>query len=172
VIRDRSLTFVLLLGFAVLAATVAGCGGDGEKAAATAAQTTTGTSSTTTSSRDQGWERVVPGGDCQCWDGSEFSFWVREASPKKVVYYLESGGGFSAETCAPDRGFYKTKITARPTSGIFDFADERNPFADYSVVYVPYCTGDVHIGTPPGSTPPASPSSTRGTRTAAPPSTS
>ena len=30
--------------------------------------------------------------------------------------------------------------------GIFDFADERNPFADYSVVYVPYCTGDVHLG--------------------------
>jgi hypothetical protein len=146
VIRDRSLTFVLLLGLAVLAATVVGCSGDDEKAAATAAQTTTGTLSTTTSSGDQGWERVVPGGDCQCWDGSEFSFWVREASPKKVVYYLESGGGFSAETCAPDRGFYKTKITARPTSGIFDFADERNPFADYSVVYVPYCTGDVHIG--------------------------
>jgi hypothetical protein len=30
--------------------------------------------------------------------------------------------------------------------GIFDFADERNPFADYSVVFVPYCTADVHIG--------------------------
>src|SRR4029453_13371863 len=28
----------------------------------------------------------------------------------------------------------------------FDVADERNPFADYSVVVVPYCTGDVHIG--------------------------
>ena len=25
-------------------------------------------------------------------------------------------------------------------------ADPRNPFADYSAVYVPYCTGDVHIG--------------------------
>jgi hypothetical protein len=30
--------------------------------------------------------------------------------------------------------------------GIFDFDDERNPFADYSVVNVPYCTGDAHIG--------------------------
>ena len=30
--------------------------------------------------------------------------------------------------------------------GIFDFANPMNPFADFSVVYVPYCTGDVHIG--------------------------
>jgi hypothetical protein len=29
---------------------------------------------------------------------------------------------------------------------VFDFADDRNPSADYSVVYVPYCTCDVHIG--------------------------
>jgi hypothetical protein len=30
--------------------------------------------------------------------------------------------------------------------GMLDPADERNPFADYSVVHVPYCTGDTHIG--------------------------
>ena len=96
-----------------------------------------------------GWEQVVPGGDCQCADGSEFSFWVREANPKKVVFYLQDGGAcFSAETCAPERDLYNTRRStrARPGGGIFDFADERNPFADYSVVYVPYCTGDVHIG--------------------------
>jgi hypothetical protein len=29
---------------------------------------------------------------------------------------------------------------------MFDLGDRRNPFADYSVVYVPYCTGDVHLG--------------------------
>jgi hypothetical protein len=29
---------------------------------------------------------------------------------------------------------------------MFDFADPRNPFADYSAVYVPYCTADVFIG--------------------------
>ena len=30
--------------------------------------------------------------------------------------------------------------------GILDFDDARNPLADYSWIYVPYCTGDVHIG--------------------------
>jgi Pectinacetylesterase len=94
-----------------------------------------------------GWERVVPGGDCQCFDGSEYNFWVREASPDKVVLYLQSGGGcFDAETCDPETGNFRTSIEGPNTSGIFDFADERNPFADYSVVYVPYCTGDVHLG--------------------------
>jgi Pectinacetylesterase len=95
-----------------------------------------------------GWERVVPGGDCQCSDGSEFSFWVREANSEKVVFFLEAGGGcFSAKTCAPDRELYTTTITEGPNQeGVFDFADRRNPFADYSIVYVPYCTGDVHIG--------------------------
>ena len=91
----------------------------------------------------------MPGGDCQCSDGSEFSFWVREANPDKVVFYLQDGGAcFSAETCAPDSGLYQTTVAEGPSGegGIFDFADARNPFADYSVVYVPYCTGDVHLG--------------------------
>jgi hypothetical protein len=98
---------------------------------------------------DPGWERIVPGGDCRCSDGSEFSFWLRKADPKKVVLYLQDGGAcFSAETCAPESDVYQTRVSEGPTGdgGIFDFADERNPFADYSVVYVPYCTGDVHIG--------------------------
>ena len=95
------------------------------------------------------WEQIVPGGECRCSDGSEFSFWVREANPDKVLVYLQDGGVcFSAETCAPDRGIYNTTVDEGPAGagGIFDFADERNPFADYSVVYVPYCTGDAHLG--------------------------
>ena len=102
-----------------------------------------------TASELAGWERIMPGGDCQCSDGSEFIFWVREASPDKVLVYLQDGGVcFSAATCAPDRGLYTTTIGEGPTfaSGIFDLTDERNPFADYSIVYVPYCTGDAHLG--------------------------
>src|SRR5262249_27499783 len=53
-----------------------------------------------------------------------------------------------AATCAPDRGLYNTRVEEGPAGegGIFDVADERNPFADFSVIYVPYCTGDVHVG--------------------------
>jgi Pectinacetylesterase len=142
--NTRALLARLLL-LAALAATVAACGdNDGDAGASTATATATATG-------DRGWERVVPGGDCQCSDGSKFSFWVRKANPKKVVFYLQGGGAcFSAKTCAPGRDLYKTNIRSDdgPTgqAGMFDFADKRNPFADYSIVYVPYCTGDVHIG--------------------------
>ena len=125
----------LLLVLAALTATVAGCGGSGGDAGAVA------------TTKPVTWKKVVPGGECRCSDGSEFSFWVRKANPRKVVFFLQGGGGcFSAETCAPERGLYRRTVEAHLTGGIFDFADERNPFADYSVVYVPYCTGDVHLG--------------------------
>jgi hypothetical protein len=149
--RDALRHFSRLLLPAALAATVAACGGDGDDRGAAAATTTPGSqaASTTTAPGDQEWERVVPGGDCQCSDGSEFSFWLRRANPRKVVFYLQDGGAcFSAKTCAPERNLYQISVNEGPIGegGIFDFADERNPFADYSVVYVPYCTGDVHIG--------------------------
>ena len=141
----RSSIPALLLVLAMPAVAVAACGGSDDSASEV--QTTAPT--TTAARGDEPWERVVPGGDCQCADGSEFSFWVREANPQTVVLYLQDGGAcFSAETCAPHRDLYNTKVSEAPTGegGIFDFADERNPFADHSFVHVPYCTGDVHIG--------------------------
>jgi Pectinacetylesterase len=136
-----------LLLLAALAATVAACG---DYDASTGGAATT-TRTTTAAAADQGWRRVVPGGDCQCSDGSKFSFWIRKANPKKVVFYLHGGGAcWSAKTCARGSDFYKANLRPDdgPTwqEGIFDFAEKRNPFADYSFVYVPYCTGDVHLG--------------------------
>jgi Pectinacetylesterase len=139
----RPLLLALLLVLATLAATFAACdGGDDPGTAATTTPTSTAAPG------DQEWERVAPGGDCQCSEGSEFRFWVREANPHKVVFYLQDGGAcFSAETCTPENDLYNTRVTEGPGGGgIFDFADERNPFADYSVVFVPYCTGDLFIG--------------------------
>jgi hypothetical protein len=151
--RDARWLLSRLLLPAALATTVAACGGDGDDGGAAAATTTPGTQTAPTAKArsDQGWKRVVPGGDCQCSDGSKFNFWVRKANPKKVVFYLQGGGAcFSAKTCAPGRELYTTDIGSDegPTGqgGMFDLSDERNPLADYSIVYVPYCTGDVHIG--------------------------
>jgi Pectinacetylesterase len=105
----------------------------------------------TASRADQEWTRVVPGGDCECSDGSKFAFWVRRANPKKVVFYLQGGGAcFSPKTCARDSDLYAPNLrsAAAPTEqeGMFDLAEKRNPFSDYSIVYVPYCTGDAHMG--------------------------
>src|SRR4029450_7308898 len=82
--RTRGLVVRLFL-FAALAATVA-AGGDN----ADAGRAATATRITTTAAGDRGWRRVVPGGDCQCSDGSTFSFWVRQANAKKVRFYTQS----------------------------------------------------------------------------------
>ena len=87
-----------------------------------------------------------------CGDGSPFHFWMRQRDPQKVLLYFEGGGAcFSAETCNPSDPAYKTAIGHDETlsdlsSGIWDDTNPENPFRDWSVVFVPYCTGDVHIG--------------------------
>ena len=101
-----------------------------------------------------GWEKLVPGGDCQCADGSEFAFWERRADPTKVVFFLDGGGAcWTAEMCAfsgdGESPFYDWNISDEGPAdegGIFDVANPDNPFADHTFIFVPYCTGDVHLG--------------------------
>ncbi len=86
-----------------------------------------------------------------CADGSDYSYWVREADPHRVVFYLEGGGAcFSAASCSFTDGTYSvtTDESDDPTGagGIFDFSNPANPLAGSSFVAAPYCTGDVHIG--------------------------
>jgi hypothetical protein len=82
------------------------------------------------------WERVVPGGDCECADGSEFAFFERRADPTKVVFFLDGCGAcVDAETCAftglgtPGEENYDWKVTDDPADegGIFEFARADNP---------------------------------------------
>jgi Pectinacetylesterase len=98
------------------------------------------------------WTQIVPGGDCECADGSEFSFWVRRADPTKVVFFLQGGGAcFDAATCSFTDGVYSVTADADDNpgldpAGVLDDSRPNNPFAGWSVVFVPYCTGDVHLG--------------------------
>ena len=90
---------------------------------------------TETVAADADWEKVVPGGDCACADGSEFNFWVREADPAKVVLFLEGGGAcFDPTTCAfterlDDAYDWNISPDDDPSlmSGIFDFANPTEP---------------------------------------------
>src|SRR5262245_20570092 len=92
------------------------------------------------------WDKVVPGGDCMCADGSEFAFWERKADPAKVVFYLDGGGSCTdATTCAftglnGESDFYNWSLVGEdpdfPGQGILDFDHADNPFADYSFIYL------------------------------------
>ena len=97
------------------------------------------------------WTKVDAPADCMCGDGSPYSYFVREKVPTKVVFFLEGGGAcFTADTCKPGSDSYKQSVGQQngfmESQGIFDLDNPENPLADYSMVYVPYCTGDVHGG--------------------------
>jgi Pectinacetylesterase len=172
--NPRGLVALLLL-LAALATTVAACEGDarattarggadqlggaqvGQRAIAHDARVA---SDTTAAAADQKqkkkWKKVVPGGDCECADGSQFAFWERRADPTKVVFFLDGGGAcYDAKTCAftglgtGGEANYDWSIYGEDPAregGIFDFARAHNPFRDYSFIYVPSCTGDAHLG--------------------------
>ena len=63
---------------------------------------------------------------------------------------LQGGGAcFSAETCGPGSETFTRNLAigeAPDFGGIFDETNPENPLAGHSIVYVPYCTGDVHLG--------------------------
>jgi hypothetical protein len=97
---------------------------------------------------------VAPVEGCVCSDGSPLNIFERVADPTKVVLYFEGGGAcFNATTCDPNGSptytVNRNALTVRSLAtlgGYFDAGNPENPLADHSIVYVPYCTGDVHEG--------------------------
>ena len=53
-----------------------------------------------------------------------------------------------AASVSVENGSYNWNLSVESPagSGIFDFARADNPFADYTFVYVPLCTGDLYLG--------------------------
>ena len=80
-----------------------------------------------------------------CIAGTPFSVFTNEGNPSKLLVMLQGGGA-----CWQD--FYFCNILSEdqepppPPAGIWDFDSPDNPFADYSIVYMPYCDGSVFSG--------------------------
>ncbi len=136
--------------------TETGTSGTGTSDTGAGSTTASSTTAPSTSSTDapHGAEWVTHFGDpsdpsCQCADGSEHVFHSLDRDPDKVLLYFQGGGAcFSPETCDFETGTYKVSTGEDDiaTTGIFDWEHEGNPFADWSVVFVPYCSGDVFLG--------------------------
>lgn len=106
-------------------------------------------------SEENDWTAVLPGGDTACADDSEFRFFVRQADPERVLVYFAGGGAcWNADTCDPETDEFRNvpsvdhpaRADRSLARGIFDLENPQNPFLDYSMVVVPYCTRDVHLG--------------------------
>ncbi len=91
----------------------------------------------------------------ECIDGSPTGVGVRQGTGDGLVIYFEGGGGcFDFATCSLfyasfanfDENAFALLVPTLLASGIFDPNEPDNPVRDWSFVYVPYCTGDVHAG--------------------------
>jgi hypothetical protein len=89
----------------------------------------------------------------QCMDGSDTGVAVSLARDSgKLAIVFEGGGAcFNPTSCsgvAHQDGFGQGEldefIEDFAETGIFDRADEENPLADWNLLLVPYCTGDIH----------------------------
>lgn len=105
-------------------------------------------------SANDSWQTIRPGGETACAMGTPYSFHARKADPEKLVVFFNGGGAcWAGQTCDPsvepttyvpsaDMGHNDP----RNHKGIFDLENPANPVRDWSMVFVSYCTGDVHLG--------------------------
>ncbi|HVU14517.1 MAG TPA: pectin acetylesterase-family hydrolase [Phototrophicaceae bacterium] len=95
-----------------------------------------------------GWNEIpLPTGICA--RGTAYRFFVHPANPDKLLIYFQGGGAcWNAATCKVGGTFEDSVNEAALASylGIFNFDNPLNPIADYSVVFLPYCTGDIFTG--------------------------
>ena len=86
----------------------------------------------------------------KCISGADYAVFTKSGDPKKLLIFLQGGG-------ACWQNFYQCNVFATgpfgqapaeqpPFPGVFDTESPDNPFADHSVVYMPYCDGSVFGG--------------------------
>ena len=104
-------------------------------------------------SLDAGWNSVVTSGMCST--GTPYQFYAKPgANSSDLLIFFNGGGGcWFGEACDLNSqpNIHTPFAEADQNNpqlarGIFDLAHPENPFADYAMVVLPYCTGDVHIG--------------------------
>ncbi len=94
--------------------------------------------------------------DSACSDGSPTGIGVSPGTGPDLVLYLEGGGACSsAFTCFTlqtaslgpfGSAQFADLLPSRAPGSLLDRTLPGSPFADATLVYIPYCTGDVHGG--------------------------
>jgi hypothetical protein len=94
------------------------------------------------------WEKVpVPG--THCGDGSGYSVFVSRKDPRRIAFDVMGGGAcWSLSTCIGPTPLAWTHAIplVLERDGFVSENPARSPVADHTIVYFPYCTGDVHLG--------------------------
>lgn len=114
--------------------------------------------------KDSELHSVVLGGQTLCSDGSPYSILTRKGKSDNLIIHFAGGGAcWDSVTCASPfslmslfdgdsrqlKSFYVANIfrgLPQLITGLLNNEDALNPFKDWNIVYIPYCTGDLHIG--------------------------
>ncbi len=99
----------------------------------------------------QTWEAIHPDG-ARCARGNPWHFWVHRGSSEKLLFYLQGGGAcwLKANCDLAAQPTFDPAVDERDDpsrgGGILELDRPANPFRGWTVVFVPYCTADVHLG--------------------------
>jgi Pectinacetylesterase len=85
-----------------------------------------------------------------CMNGTPYRFFAKRGSVNKLLVYYQGGGAcWDSLTCSVpvcDDSATPGDNPQGATTGFADRSDPRNPFRDWNVVFVSYCSCDVHFG--------------------------
>jgi hypothetical protein len=88
----------------------------------------------------------------QCMQGSEYRYYAKRGTVNKLLVYYQGGGAcWNHFTCGGTElgAVCRTTPPDAPSvasSGFADLSNPNNPFRDWNVVFVSYCTCDIHFG--------------------------
>lgn len=101
----------------------------------------------------------VPFDDAVCGNGEPTGIGVNltDKSKNAIIFMMGGGACWNYLTCYVvktasnlDTGYqdaeFQSDAQGLLTTSLFDRTDPANPVRDYNMVFVPYCTGDVHAG--------------------------
>jgi hypothetical protein len=99
-----------------------------------------------------GWTKIEPGGDTICSQGTPFAYFVHPGTVNRLVVYFQGGGAcWNDTTCSAPGTYFDNTVEDSDNpeqwgKGIADLDNPDNPFKDWFLVFIPYCTGDIHWG--------------------------
>lgn len=124
--------------------------------------------------REESWQKInapqqatvqVNGAERQvhpgcAFEGDDYAFYYKEGKSDKLAIFFNGGGAcWDTNTCLISLNpptdnippaYVPTDDIAHndPTlhQGMFEFDNPENEYAEWSMLYLPYCTGDVHFG--------------------------
>lgn len=85
--------------------------------------------------------------EAKCGNGEGYSVYVKKQSDQKLLVEFMGGGAcWNYESCFSQPKTSLSPITSPGPFSTLTNNDPSNPYYAHSMLYLPYCTGDVHIG--------------------------